>query len=303
MEAVKPGAALPPGVSGIDPGASKLIDELRREFGDLSPVLIMAPTTRCGSTLVQRAINEANGAIIYGENFLLVEKMPNMLLGNLASNYSAKIQAVDATLRTFLEGDKGMDASGLLPDYARYRRLLLESFYRVVAFYRDESRASGYERWGMKHQVQDAGSLRYFLRMLPQFKAITLYRDVLAVARSVRARWPENLQNAQQYHELGRAWQANLRFLRNIRPERMLQVRYEDLDGEGREACLARIEAHLGLALSRRAFEKKVNAHRMEAGRPTELYVPPAEVPPDMARALLQGAQPLYRELGYGEGA
>jgi hypothetical protein len=304
MEPAKPDGTPRPGMAALDPGAAALIDGLRREFPDIAPVLIMAPTTRCGSTLLQRAINEAGGAIVYGENFLLVEKMPYLLLGNLATNYSAKTQAVDATLRAFLAGDKGMDASGLLPDYARYRRLLLECFYRVAAFYRDEARASGYARWGMKHQVQDLASLRYFLRLIPTFKGVTLYRDVLAVARSVRARWPENLQTAEQYRELGRLWQGNLRFLRSMRPERMLQVRYEELDGDAREACLARIEAHLGLPLSRRAFEKKVNAHRMDAasGRPADTYVPPADVAPEMARALLQGAQPLYRELGYGEG-
>ena len=50
------------------------------------PVFVVAPARRCGTTLLQRALNSSGTAIIYGENFMFLEVLPGSLpgiLGNL----------------------------------------------------------------------------------------------------------------------------------------------------------------------------------------------------------------------------
>jgi hypothetical protein len=281
---------------GIEP----IVRGLQAEFARAAPLLILSPTPRCGSTLLQRAINQAEGAIVYGENTILVEHLPQIVFGNLR-NFGPKTQVVDATLKAFLAGNKGMDASALFPDYAEYRRLLIGFFFRLTEFYRAQAEASGYARWGLKHQMLDAAKVKHFLALLPEWRGVALYRDVVAVARSARARWPENFRTPAQCKAFGTRWRMNLRYLRTLDAARSLLVRYEDLIGPEQESWIARIEAHLGLKLSRQAFEKKVNAHvfDLKAGKPGETYRPPVDLPGPMATALLQGAEPLYSRIGY----
>jgi hypothetical protein len=278
---------------------SSLLPGLREEYGDPSPLLILAPTTRCGSTLLQRAINQAEQAIIYGENFIFMESAP-LLLGGQFAEYETKTRAALASLDAFLKGDRGIDGSALFPDYGAYRRLLLSLFFQIADFYRRESVKHGYARWGLKHQVTHLPGFHNFVQLVPAFRSVTLFRNVVDVARSMQTRWPENLATEAQCHEIGRKWRENLAYLLRLDRGRNLVIRYEELAARPDE-FIPKIESHLGLALSREAFRKKVNAHTFDpaTGKAGETYRPPSELPREKLRALLQGAQPLYQRLGY----
>jgi hypothetical protein len=252
---------------------------------------------------VQRSINLGGDAIIYGENFLFAEFAPYHLGGDLG-DIGHKSRVCDATMDEFMGGNKGMDASSLYPNYKGYRRMTLELFYRMGEFFRDESRKLGYEKWGFKHQIQELPRFHNFVRLIPKLRALTLYRDALDVAKSVRARWPQNLHDERQAFAQGRRWREHLRYLLQMRPSENLVVRYEDLIAR-REQFVPRIEAHLSVKLAPEAFEKKVNVHGFDAagGKHLDEYMPPAELPEPMIRAVLAGANPLYEELGYAKRA
>lgn len=266
---------------------------------DVAPILILAPTPRCGSTLLQRAINEGGDAIIYGENFLWAEWMPKLVAADL-DKATRKIQITLATFEEFMRGNKGMDASALYPDYEAYYTMLLGFFYQIGEFYREQSSRHGYSRWGMKHQMHDWVSFSHFMRLLPTYRGIILYRDVVAVAKSKYARWPESLTTPAQFHQLGRRWRDNLRYLLKQNNPQTMIVKYEDLTA-GKQEYIPRIEEHLGLRLSREAFERKVNVHTFDdsKGEVGETYKAPAELAEPMVSALLKGAAPLYNHLGY----
>lgn len=276
-----------------------ILPGLRQQYGDPSPILILAPTTRCGSTLLQRAINQAEQAIIYGENFIFMEQAPLVLGGQLA-DIEPKTQAALASLDVFLKGDKGIDASALFPDYGAYRRLLLSFFYQIADFYQRESTKHGHNRWGVKHQITNLAGFHNFVQLVPGFKSVTVFRDAVDVAKSMQTRWPENLASPAQCFEIGKQWRENLRYLLHLDRSRNLVIRYETLVGSPEE-LIPKIESHLGVALSPEAFRKKVNAHTFDpvTGQAGETYVPPSELPRGKLRALLHGAQPLYGRLGY----
>jgi hypothetical protein len=276
-----------------------ILASLWQKHGRPSPILILAPTTRCGSTLLQRAINQGGDAIIYGENFILMESAPLVLAGDL-SVLETKRRAADASLEVFLAGNKGMDASALFPDYGAYREMLLSFFYRISEFYRDASARHGYRRWGLKHQIANLAGFHNFVQLAPDFKSVTIFRNLVDVAKSMQTRWPENLETEAKCFEIGKRWRENLAYLLRLDRARNLVVRYEQL-ATGSEDILSKIEAHLGLALSREAFRKRVNAHTFDpvTGQAGETYSPPSDLPEGKLRALLQGAQPLYERIGY----
>lgn len=277
----------------------RIVEEFRKQFSDLAPILILAPTTRCGSTLLQRAINQRGQAIIYGENFVFLEQLP-FLVNGAAEHFEGKVRAAAATLEEFLRGNKGMDASALFPDYEAYRRLLWGFFYQVAQFYRDQARSHGYSRWGLKHQITALAGFHHFLQIIPGYRSVTVFRDLIAVAKSMNTRWPENLQTEAQCFEIGRNWQNNLKYLLRLDRRRNLVLRYEDL-ATHKERWLALVEKHLELEVSREAFDKRVNAHSYDlvTGRVSESYSPPTDLPESKIEALLKGAQPLYGQLGY----
>lgn len=276
-----------------------LLPGLLEQFGHPAPLLILAPTTRCGSTLLQRAINQGGQAIIYGENFILMEGAPQLLGGQL-TDIEVKSRAAAASLEAFLKGDKGIDGSGLFPDYAAYRRLLLSLFYQIADFYRQGSSKAGYARWGLKHQIANLSGFHNFIQMVPGFRGITLFRDVTAVAKSMQTRWPENLATEAQCLEIGKRWRENLAYLLRLDRGRNLVIRYEDLVARPAD-FIPKIESHMGVPLNRDAFQKKVNAHTFDpaTGKAGEVYRPPSDLAPEKLRALIEGAQPLYGRLGY----
>lgn len=280
-----------------------LVAPLRRRFPKLAPILILAPSQRCGSTLLQRAVNQAGDALIYGENFLLAESAPTLLCGDDVGQLPRKARIARSALQAFLQGDKGMDGSALFPDYVAYRRLLVGLFYQIAAFYQDQSARNGYARWGLKHQIRDLAGFRHFIEFIPDFRAVTIYRDVVPVADSMATRWPRAMATGVQCLEFGRRWQRNLDYLLSLDSERNLVLRYEDLVADP-VVHVPRIESHLGVALSRSAFDKKVNTHGFDphSGTPVERYVPPEPLDEQRRQAVVEGASPLYATLRYAGG-
>jgi len=273
---------------------------LMAHFKDLAPILVLAPTTRCGSTLLQRAINLAEDAIIYGENFLFMEGVPRTLCGGALRDLVRNARVVKATQDAFLAGDKGMDGSALFPDYVAYRRQLVAGFYGLARFYREQAARAGYQRWGLKHQIRNLEGFRYFVDYIPDFRAVTIYRDVVAVARSIATRWPDQARTAEHCAVIGRRWRDNLQFLLTLDPPRNLVLRYEDLIAAP-ETYVPAIATHLGVRLSRDAFAKQVNVHGFDAdaGKPLEGYVSPRPLAEAKRQAVVEAAAPLYAQLGY----
>jgi hypothetical protein len=279
--------------------SATLLQQLREKHGSPAPILILAPTTRCGSTLLQRAINETGQAIVYGENFIFTESAPLLLAGRM-SEIEPKARAARATLEAFLKGERGIDGSGLFPDYGAYRELLLSFVYQVARFYGEQSAAHGYRRWGLKHQIANLAGFHRFVQLVPDFRSVTLFRDLVDVAKSMQTRWPENLETEAQCLEIGKRWRNHLAYLLRLDRRRNLVVRYEELVADP-ERFIPAIEAHLGVPLGREAFRKRVNVHTFdfETGRAGEEYRPPSALAAGKVRALLEGAQPLYGRLGY----
>ena len=69
-------------------------------------------------------------------------KLPSEIIG-FAERFPYKVEVTRNTADRFFGGHRNMDATALFPDYVRYVRENIRSFYRLVEFYQVEKPQSG----------------------------------------------------------------------------------------------------------------------------------------------------------------
>ncbi len=290
-----------PAGAPFDPALAALVAEYQAAHAGDAPLMVLAPTQRCGSTLLQRALNATERAVVYGENFYLVEMRPPQLMVPLDA-FDRKRRFTALTAQRFFQGGADIDATALFPDFDAYGRLLLGDFYGLLRFYRQDAEKRGRSGWGLKHQLRRAVDFELFRRFAPPFRSIIVHRDLADVAKSFKARWPQQLSTPEQLHALGRRWADNLAYLLEM-PGETLALRYETMVAEP-ERTIAQIEAFCGVPVSRAAFDVRVNAElgaaklqRADGGAGE--YIPPAELDPDALARVRAPAAAMLERLGY----
>ena len=209
------------------------------------PILIVAPMPRCGSTLLQRLINSSRRAVIYGENFFLLDRLPDML-ADQHDHATWKQRHSDALMGQLLSGQADIDGTSLFPDYRAYLAAIRQSFYHIIRHYDATSGRLGFERWGIKHQLRSVPGFRFLTHLLPGARYVFIYRDVLPVARSMKARWPAEYAGEAKMHQLGAAWCSGMRQILDRGGIDALVLRYEDFIADPAPA-LAALETFLGV--------------------------------------------------------
>lgn len=266
------------------------IEQFKRKYRHIRPIVILAPIQRCGSTLLQRMINAGGEAVIYGENFFLSESLPRSV-GEIAGNVDQKTAITAPTMEKFLSGDRGMDATTLFPDYPKYAALVAKNFYEILDLYQKESEAKGFRHWGIKYQMRDARGAHNFLNLLPNVRLVTITRNLLDVAKSYYARWPEQLPNEQAFAQLGNRWRTHNDFLRQIKLPH-LAIHYEAFMDDP-EGYAKKLRDATGIAVSAEELTRKINIHEGDPAQSRAqtkdggLYLPPQELP-DYAKRVLE---------------
>jgi len=236
----------------------EIIKELQDQHKNLKPILVLAPVQRCGTTLLQRAINAGGEAIIYGENFFMLEMHP-FNIGAPVKDYESKVTITSSVTEAFLAGKRDIDATALFPDYQKYVQIVLNMFFAPIRQYDEYSEKNGYKNWGLKHQPKDLRGFNNFLNILPDCHIVVIYRYLLDVAKSFRARWPDLLENNEQLGTFATRWATNLNFLLNMNAERHV-VSYEELIAD-KATHVDKLSEYLGVKVSLEEFDKKINAH------------------------------------------
>jgi len=267
-----------------------------------APVVIVAPTQRCGSSLLQRLLNSTGKIIVYGENFYLLQNLPNMLL-ELHQNAEERTKIVSNTLDLFLNTDFDFEASSLFPDYIDYLQSTRAGFHNIISYYGAHAKEHGFERWGIKHQIRQYDGFRFVLGLLPHARYIFIYRDLLDVARSAKSRWPKRFSQLDEYRRLGQLWQKNLRSILDLRGDNFLTFRYETL--------IADPEHHLDLledfvdirGINRDVVNIKINRHPVlsetNIKKAKNVYREPENMIDQETVALFADCSDFYNERGY----
>lgn len=220
---------------------------------DISPLIVMAPVGRCGSTLLQRVLNSSNSLLIYGENLDLTRRLPESVEFSLSKFSSDTSDLTAADLKRLNQEW----SAGLMPGKGcDYLDLALDNFYRITQHYAQSARALG-RRWGLKEPYAgQIGTLRW---LLPNARFIFIYRDLLDVARSYKGRgWIKTDFDAIK---LAHDWQEGIRsaFLCSHAPN-VLLVKYENLLHDPKHE-LARLSAFAEVDdLDEKILDVRVNA-------------------------------------------
>ena len=129
------------------------------------PILVIGPTTRCGTSLLQRLLNSTGKVVIYGENFALMQTVPDIIRG-LQRGADTKRKVIGIA-RDMLVKRVDFEASSLFPDFDDNLAAWSAAFRRIVRLYEQDAAKLGFQRWGLKHQIRGQSSFA----LLPKLHA------------------------------------------------------------------------------------------------------------------------------------
>jgi len=266
------------------------------------PVIVVGPTTRCGTSLLQRLLNSTGRIVIYGENFGLMQTLPDMIRNQERGGTTKR--KVIAIARDMLRERADFEASSLFPPLDDYIAGLGQAFRGLLGVYAADAARLGFSRWGLKHQIRGQNSFALMPQLLPEARYVMIYRDLIDVARSAKARWPGDFKGPEDYRRFARNWHDNVKTMRSLEGDRFLLFKYETFAVDP-EAHLKRLESFTGLSnIDRAVMTRRINdqpQYRLDAGGAADAaYRKPAALQPGEVKLLLSESEALYRELGYG---
>jgi hypothetical protein len=265
------------------------------------PVFVIGPTTRCGTSLLQRLLNSTGRIVVYGENFALLQTFPD-IIRNYQREADAKRKVIAMARDLLVEKREDFEASSLFPDFDSYLRALIGSFRLLLRSYRDDAAALGFERWGIKHQIRSQTSFAILPRLLPDARYVMIYRDLLPVARSAKARWPGDFRGPQDWRRFARNWADNIRTMQRLSGDAFLLLKYENFTADP-EPHLQRLERFVEIdGIDRAVMTRRINDQPRFApdGSAVTDYRPPQPLSEEETDLMMSECAAFYRELGYG---
>lgn len=265
------------------------------------PILVVGPTTRCGTSLLQRLLNSTGKIVIYGENFGFLQTLPDMIR-NQARDGETKRKVISIA-REMLLDRTDFEASSLFPPLDDYIAGLTQAFHTLLGVYAADAAKLGFARWGLKHQIRGQSSFALLPRLIPEARYVMIYRDLLDVARSAKARWPGDFKGPEDYRRFARNWRDNLQTMRSLQGDNFLLFRYETFAADP-HAHIDRLEKFVELAgIDRAVMARRINdqpKYQLDAGGAADAsYRKPATLQPGEVKLLLSESGELYGELGY----
>ena len=254
------------------------LDVPNRYLG-LSPVIITAPTARCGTTLVQRLLCTGDNSFLYGEEVgLHIRTLTGFLIG-VIQQFERGGAAADAEFERALSGDQANWSPGLMPPTQVMLRAWIETYYQIPSALADYGAGIGRPVWGFKGPDYARDMLKAFLMLMPKARIIYVFRDLHEALKSAKAR--RFVTTDEEVAAFCAKWATNLREVSDLRTDaRVLFLKYEDFVADSVGAVTA-LEAFTGAhGLKADVFEVKVNTFKGDEARgfsPTQ-YIAPADL-------------------------
>jgi hypothetical protein len=277
--------------------------EVPNRYLAIAPVVVTSPSTRCGTTLVQRLLSASDNGFVYGEEIGHQLRTLTAWLFGLMRNWEQTGAAVDADFARALAGELSDWRPGLTPPTAVMQRAWIETFYQLPQALNAHAAAIGRPVWGFKVPGYTRDMMRTLLMLMPRAKVIYLFRNPLDVVRSAKAR--RFAQGDQGVADLCAEWSRNLREASELgADERVLFLKYEDLV-QRQDEVTRLLELFTGIENIRQGvFDLRINTYEGDEAHghsPTQ-YIAPAELTDADRFAVMQTAGDLLRHF-YGAAA
>jgi len=247
----------------------------------LSPVIVTAPTARCGTTLVQRLLCTGDNSFLYGEEVGLHVRTLTGFMISLIQQFERGGAVADAEFERALSGDQANWNPGLMPPTQVMLKAWTETYYQIPATLADYGQGIGRPIWGFKGPDYARDMLKAFLMLMPKARIIYVFRDLNEALKSAKAR--KFVTTDEEVAAFCAKWATNLREVLDLRADpRVLLLKYEDMVANPART-VAGVEAFTGATgLNGDVFDVKVNTFRGEEARgfsPSQ-YIAPADLTP-----------------------
>jgi hypothetical protein len=274
-----------------------------RYLAAAAPVIITSPTTRCGTTLIQRLISSSDNAFVYGEEVgHQIRTLTGWLVGQI--QYQERTGASqDTDFEAALAGTLASWRPGLMPPSQIMMRAWVETFYQIPTLLSDYGQAIGRPVWGFKGPSYSRDTLKSFLSVMPRAKIVYVFRNLIDVLKSAKAR--RFVISVEDVSAFCAEWATNMREVSEIASdERVLFLKYEELLAQ-RQDYMRLLELFTGAEnISEAAFELKVNTYEGDQiyGYSPSQYIEPMELSAVDRASVIREAGPILAHL-YGESA
>lgn len=254
----------------------------------ISPIILTSPTTRCGTTLLQRLFLSSTNAICYGEDIGADFNLMTALLMNKLTTISALKDDLNAQREAILAGATQNWTPNVMPDADGYLNSWIETFYTMPRFLQDYSESIDRPVWLYKYPGVEPDTLSAIRSLFPESKVLYVFRNLESALKSAKARqFVTTLDEAAEYCM---QWRANMLDISDRSDdENILFLKYEDMIAQ-QDAHVTMLEAFTGAAgIDPAVFGTKVNtfAGDESEGRSNSQYIDPQALT-DQEQELLQ---------------
>jgi Sulfotransferase family len=256
---------MPPNLASLPQGISKL-----------APIIISSPTTRSGTTLLQRLLCSSDNAIVYGEVCSSDLDLYLNFFVNRAMMYQFNRVKLDSSLAAFKQGEVNDWILDLMPNLDGYLSALGNACFAGIDYCRVAALEMNRPVWGFKYPGWTPAVLNALRQMMPGFKLLYIHRDLLDCVKSEKARG--NLGSLEEFKNYCLTWMQNLEFVLGLKDhENVLLVNYADLISQP-QATIQSISDFSGATnIQRSVLNVKVNTFK-DANSSHTGYVAPAEL-------------------------
>jgi hypothetical protein len=241
-----------------------------------APIIITSPTTRCGTTLVQRLLCASDNAFVYGEEIGNQFRALAGLFVTQIRNCEVNGASMDDGFRLAMAGALNDWRPGLTPPAQTVIDAWTAAFYQLPITLHAFGATAGRPIWGFKWPGCPVEAIRTFLALMPQAKIIYVLRDPAGALASAKARrFVVSTEDAAHYCA---DWARNVKgFAAMADDSRMLILKYEDLVAD-RQRGVQTLSAFTGAQNIRRSeFDLKVNTFEGDEAQghsPTQYIAP-----------------------------
>jgi len=242
----------------------------------IAPIILTSPTTRCGTTLLQRLFLSSDNAICYGEDIGTNLNMLTTILMSQLKTVPPFKDDLNAQREAILAGNTDNWTPNVMPDIDGYLNRWIEIYYSLPRFLQDYSASIDRPVWLYKYPGIESDNIGAMRSLFPESKVLFIFRHLEAALKSAKAR--QFVSTLDEVAAYCMQWRTNmLEISDRSADENIIFIKYEDMI-EQPEAHIAMLEAFTGATgINPAVFGTKVNTFAgVEAeGRSNSQYIDP----------------------------
>lgn len=275
--------------------------QIPTEYMTVAPLIVTSPTTRCGTTLLQRLFTTADNGFVFGETIgghfaALTEVLASEIL-----NCETSGAINEAALEKALKGNMPNWHPAMAPPSSVMLQAMVATYFQLPKALEAYTASLGRPIWGFKFPAYSCRTIKLMLSVMPNAKVIYILRNLFDVLKSAKAR--KFVKSQEDVRKFCADWSNKMNEITELaNDERVLFVKYESLMAQ-RDDHIQLLQLFTGLTnLDPATFDIKINTlqGKAENGHSPTQYIEPATLTGADRAAIVEQAGPVMRHL-YGD--